>query len=323
MTTRTQKKGKAAIVPAVIALGFLLVACSSSSTTPTSEQLASQPDYSGFVAATDFVVGENRFPFGLLSKDGEALEDAQVQVSFYLIPGQGPNQLRAEAPAKFREVRGVNPHRHDDGQIHEHVEVRGVYVVDQVNFDGPGFWGAEYMATTANGQQRKILGSAFEVKAKSPVPNIGDLVPPSRNLTLADVGSIEEIETRVPPDDMHDLSVARALEQGKPLVVVFSTPLFCVTRMCGPVTDVAAELHGLYHALEYIDQYRVNYPNGVDDKGTIAIDYGVRGIPETFFINSQGTLVKKFVGPINAATLRVVLDELLASDAPSSADCAY
>ena len=60
MTTRTQKKGKAAIVPVELALGFLLVACSSSSTTPTSEQLASQPDYSGFVAATDFVVGENR-----------------------------------------------------------------------------------------------------------------------------------------------------------------------------------------------------------------------------------------------------------------------
>ena len=76
-------------------------------------------------------------------------------------------------------------------------------------------------------------------------------------------------------------------------------------------------------ALKYIDQYGVNYPNGVDDKGIIAIDYGVRGIPETFFINSQGVLVKKFVGPINAATLRVVLDELLASDAASSADNAY
>ncbi len=67
-------------------------------------------------------------------------------------------------------------------------------------------------------------------------------------------------------------------------------------------------------ALEYIDQYRVNYPNGVDDKGTIAIDYGVRGIPETFFINSQGVLVKKFAGPISADKLRAVLDGMLLND---------
>ena len=64
-------------------------------------------------------------------------------------------------------------------------------------------------------------------------------------------------------------------------------------------------------ALQYINQYRVTYPNGVDDRGVIAIDYGVRGIPETFFIGHNGVVLKKFVGPINAAILRAVLDELL------------
>ncbi len=76
-------------------------------------------------------------------------------------------------------------------------------------------------------------------------------------------------------------------------------------------------------ALQYINQYSVTYPNGVDDSGVIAIDYGVRGIPETFFISPNGVVLKKFVGPINAATLRAVLDESLASYDPGPTGSAY
>ena len=64
-------------------------------------------------------------------------------------------------------------------------------------------------------------------------------------------------------------------------------------------------------ALEFIDRYGVTYPNGIDDKGAILIDYGVTGIPETLFIGCDGVLSKKFVGPINADKLRAVLDELM------------
>jgi len=64
-------------------------------------------------------------------------------------------------------------------------------------------------------------------------------------------------------------------------------------------------------AAQYVKQFRVTYPNGVDDKGAIAIDYGVRGIPEKFFIGSDGILLKKLVGPVSAADLRKVLEELL------------
>lgn len=64
----------------------------------------------------------------------------------------------------------------------------------------------------------------------------------------------------------------------------------------------------------YLERYGVTYPNGIDAKGTIAIDYGVRGIPEKFLIDGGGLLVKKFVGPMNAASLRAALDELLAAE---------
>jgi cytochrome c biogenesis protein CcmG/thiol:disulfide interchange protein DsbE len=64
-------------------------------------------------------------------------------------------------------------------------------------------------------------------------------------------------------------------------------------------------------ALEFIEEYGVTYPNGIDEKGNILIDYGVTGIPETLFIGCDGVLAKKFVGPIEAAKLRATLDHLM------------
>ena len=71
-------------------------------------------------------------------------------------------------------------------------------------------------------------------------------------------------------------------------------------------------------AIDHVNRYQITYPNGVDDKGTIAISYGVRGIPEKFFIDQDGLIMKKFVGPVDADTLRRTLDELLAQGALGS-----
>jgi cytochrome c biogenesis protein CcmG/thiol:disulfide interchange protein DsbE len=69
-------------------------------------------------------------------------------------------------------------------------------------------------------------------------------------------------------------------------------------------------------ALKFIDRYGVTYPSGLDEKGVIAIDYGVRGIPEKYFIDRNGVLVKKFIGPMDEAKLKQVLDGML--NEPSS-----
>ena len=69
---------------------------------------------------------------------------------------------------------------------------------------------------------------------------------------------------------------------------------------------------GRQDALRHLERYQVPYPNGFDGEGIIAIDYGVRGIPEKVFIDQNGETVKKFVGPITAEILRDTLNDLLA-----------
>ena len=61
----------------------------------------------------------------------------------------------------------------------------------------------------------------------------------------------------------------------------------------------------------FLQQQGHSYPNGVDDGGKIAISYGVRGIPEKFFINREGQIVRKFSGPTDVALLREILEGML------------
>lgn len=63
------------------------------------------------------------------------------------------------------------------------------------------------------------------------------------------------------------------------------------------------------NALAYLREFNVTYPNGRDPSGKIAIDYGVWGIPETFFIDPQGRITYKHVGSLGQAVVAAKLDE--------------
>ena len=63
---------------------------------------------------------------------------------------------------------------------------------------------------------------------------------------------------------------------------------------------------------KHVERFNVTYPNGIDAQGRVAISYGVRGIPEKFFLDREGRLVRKYVGPFTAAKLESVLEEMLA-----------
>ncbi len=65
-------------------------------------------------------------------------------------------------------------------------------------------------------------------------------------------------------------------------------------------------------ALQFARTYGKTYILGLDsDDGKAAIDYGVTGVPETFFIDRNGVIVHKEAGPVTAEVLARYTDELL------------
>ncbi|MFN8535346.1 MAG: TlpA disulfide reductase family protein [Dehalococcoidia bacterium] len=63
-------------------------------------------------------------------------------------------------------------------------------------------------------------------------------------------------------------------------------------------------------ARAFLQRYGISYRNGVDPTGAIAIDYGVGGVPESFFVDRNGTLVRKWIGPLTDLQIAAFLDEL-------------
>ena len=62
-------------------------------------------------------------------------------------------------------------------------------------------------------------------------------------------------------------------------------------------------------ARAYLREFDVTYPNGRDLTGKVAVDYGVWGIPETFFIDPQGRITYKHVGSLGTPLITAKLEE--------------
>ncbi len=65
-------------------------------------------------------------------------------------------------------------------------------------------------------------------------------------------------------------------------------------------------------ALAYMAQYSITYPSGPDLGDKISQDYGITGVPETFFIDKDGNIAHVQLGPIAKAQLYELLDKLVA-----------
>jgi cytochrome c biogenesis protein CcmG, thiol:disulfide interchange protein DsbE len=64
-------------------------------------------------------------------------------------------------------------------------------------------------------------------------------------------------------------------------------------------------------AREFLTRFRHTFPNGPDVGSKVAIEYGLRGVPETFFIDRDGRLAHKHVGEISLPILVQYIEQLL------------
>lgn len=57
----------------------------------------------------------------------------------------------------------------------------------------------------------------------------------------------------------------------------------------------------------YLERAGASFPHLVDPDGAVAIDLGVTGVPETYFIDPSGTILYKHKGPLSDRMLAEIL----------------
>ena len=66
-------------------------------------------------------------------------------------------------------------------------------------------------------------------------------------------------------------------------------------------------------AREFLSEFGLTYANGIDAGNRIAIDYGVWGLPETFFLDPSGRITYKHIGALGRETVHAKIEEALRS----------
>lgn len=301
-----------------------LAACGSGSPTPlppgaeeptATSQPAVAERYSGLVAASEFVVGANRFPFGLVDINGQFLEGAAVNVRFFLVDGDTAT-LKTEAPAHWRTIPDDFVHVHEGGDEHVHLEFKGIYVVDEVLLPEAGIWIADFVALAVGNVSPEIEEAGFRVLAEANAPTVGSRVPATANLTINDAPFVDLSSRRVETDDLHTVSVAEARDSGEPFVVVFASPQFCVSAMCGPVVEVMDDAReALDGAVEFIHiepwDLTAAREQGQLSPSPEALEWHLPTEPWVFVVDREGRVAMRIEGLATEDEIVAAVRELL------------
>jgi hypothetical protein len=267
------------------------------------------------ITTSELVVGKNRFAFGLL-KANKLLEDANVILRVYAIEGSVA-QLAAELNAPYQPVRNVKQersvHRHSDGTQHVHGDesgVRGIYVT-QIDFTRAGTWGIEILSRQKDGSQ-EVARTAVTVLDNPQTPALGSPAPRSRNLIASDVKDLRQIDTSARPDPrLHQVRIADAITRGKPQLIVFATPQFCTSRMCGPVVDMVRTLLPTYGKRVAFTHQEIWQDFAEKKVFQTVAEWRLFTEPWIFVVDGQGVIRAKFEGLVTPRELEAALEQAL------------
>lgn len=285
----------------LLILGLLLAACGSSAATvkPLAERPPRLGDFTLTLATGDLAVGRQRFSFGILDH-GRPIRVPTAQIGFYLLRG-ATGKLQQVRTARFRSLTaGLSR----DSANQAAYAIQGILVA-YPTFHHPG----QYLVAANfhyHGQDH-YLRQDFFVQRHSLSPAVGALAPRTRTPTIATT-PIRLLDSGHPPDDMHRLSIAAALAQHRPLVVIFSSPGFCISRMCGPETQIVEGLERRYRGRAnfiHIEVYKNANPR--DGFAPAMKAWHLTTDPWVFVINRAGRITAKFFGPAAGSEIAAAL----------------
>jgi hypothetical protein len=114
---------------------------------------------------------------------------------------------------------------------------RGLYV-SRVSFDRPGTWTADIELAMPDGSVQ-VASVTFEVRQTRPGASVGDAAPSIDHPTADDVGDdLSRLTSDTNPSHrLYERSLATALDEGRPVLVMFGTPGLCTTGFCAPALE--------------------------------------------------------------------------------------
>lgn len=281
-------------------------------------QMASYEPVAGF---------EQRLLVGLTAPEGKIVAFGEVMFDLAYI-GTATTQTEVEivqsVPASYRLVAGMEepadtkgPRLFDpfDGGL-------GVYGAT-VSLDKAGFWAVRVRGDLTDGTKIETT-SNFEVFAEPRNPFIGQLAPRTQTRMVGDAGITPKgIDSRagddgvIPDPRLHDRTIADMVDSGEPFVVVISTPTYCISRFCGPITDTVGNLADEYDGkleaahLEVWNDFENKalnkeaaewiYQNGADPRE-----------PWVFVVDRNGVIVDRFDNVTTETDLRAAIERVVA-----------
>ena len=289
------------------------VSCSTNGTSATPGVAGFDRAASGTIAAQvasyePVAAKGQRFLLGMVDDKGSIVGFGTIVMDFAFA---GTAEAPIKAPivtishrATYRLVAGQPPAADDRGpRLIAPSDGLGVYGTT-VTFDQAGYWNVRARTVIDN---RAVEATAtFEVLAKPLNPFPGDPAPRTDNrrygtpgLPAKAIDSRASTDGSVPDPELHSTTIADAIAAGRAVMVVVSTPVYCVSRFCGPITDTVQQLAKTYGdrmAFVHIEVWNdfekraLNkeaaewiYRNGADPKE-----------PWVFLIGRDGTIVQRW-----------------------------
>lgn len=250
-----------------------------------------------FLAGEDWVTGvENRLTFGLVRKGGGP--DAPIKdlnATLWLAPspdlsGKPSGPFTASWQGYSKPETGGPP---------------GVHSAD-VTFDREGVWTALVEVRPAGSPPLLGIG-AIQVKPKNKASTKlpGEKAIPSDTPTFSNKRGVDPICTRDPQCEFHSITLRQALAAGKPSLFIMATPKFCMSRTCGPNLNeviAAGQELGDQVSIVHAEVYKDDKPDTISKfiASPTFKQWGFQSEPWLFVMDTAGTIVKRFEGPLAA-----------------------
>lgn len=189
-------------------------------------------------------------------------------------------------------------------------DVVGIYLV-RTTFDQVGTW---WVKIKASGLSESMQAPFIVSEDADPMPGIGEPAISVETRTTAD-HELEDISTDNDPEpSFYTTSLDDAIGNGRPTVIVFATPAFCVSQTCGPMLDqvkAVAEDHAganFLHVEIYENAHTATEQDLLIDPAVDA--WGLPSEPWVFVVDQNGIVTARFEGTLQEGELESALQSL-------------